>query len=218
MNYLPIIKKLSLELNLKFNPKDYSYKKITPRQYLLGIFLGGCSDPDYIKIGGKTKIERAKNIEKFTKSDLYKKQLKGRGGTVLTIKEIIKQKSNIKYIQNKKIKNELINYNNKLEKTIKRKYLVIIIDNQSLIHEFIHILLNVNRLDFSRVRNNWGINEGLVTYLEYYIQNKRLLPPKDSMNKIYYDNAIKWKELLKKAKTPQEKNKIIKKEFKNLIQ
>lgn len=218
MNHLTLIKKLSLELNLKFNPKDYSYKKISPKQYLLGIFLSGCSDPEYIKIGGKTRIERAKNIEQFIKSDLYKKQLKGRGGTVLTINEIKQQKNNLKHIHNKTLKKELINHNNKLKKTIKKKYLVIVIDYKSLIHEFIHVLLNVNKLDFSKIKNNWELNEGLVTYLEHLIQNKKLKKPKDQMNNIYYHNAIKWGKLLKNAKTPQEKNKIIKDKIKDLIQ
>lgn len=67
-------------------------------------------------------------------------------------------------------------------------------------HEWIHILLNENNLRFRKLGKNiyWKYNEGLVTYLENYLENSldrlkiKLDREKYSMQRFYY---MRGKEL-----------------------
>lgn len=81
-----------------------------------------------------------------------------------------------------------------------------------LAHELIHYLLSNNGVEFWRINSKYALwDEGLCIYLHFWATKQKLnFRDNEDMN------PNKWKELLKKTKTPFERRRIIQTKFKNL--
>ena len=223
------IKNVAKSFDLKFKPEWFRFKWIPIKYHILTEYIGDCPDPIYEKYG-KTKVQRIKNIEKFISSKDFKKCLKRFGGQVLEKKGIKEDKKLINQITNKSLKKDLLNFNSKLGKEFdeeKKLALLSITNNKKqkewqlkncLKHEWIHILLENNEILFQKInKKHWKYDEGLVTYMEVFIDQKtdKLEKMRDKedypMEKQYYIYGIIFREILKDKKTPKErKQEIIK--------
>lgn len=234
MNPKQQLKKLSKEFNLKYDPNWFNYLWISKREARYLEYIGMCFDPIYTKFG-KTAKEMIKNIEKFERSKELKKILHEYSGQAITKPEVLDNLRNCKLIKNKKLKNELTKLNKRILKNLKEKNLALLTKtnkkkekekllNSILVHEWIHLLLIKNKIYFQEKNKKlWKYDEGLVTYLEFYIK-KRLnyleytkKRTTYASNKKYYIYAIKFREILKNVKTPKEKLNLIK-ELKKKLQ
>ncbi|GBE19614.1 hypothetical protein BMS3Abin17_00338 [archaeon BMS3Abin17] len=221
------IKKIAEEFNLKYNSEWFDYIWISSRQEILTEFIGDCPDPIYIKYG-KTLNKRIENIDKFVKSLDFKKCLKRVGGQVTSRKNLKKEIKLYNKIENKKLRNELLKFHSKIgEKLKKTEYLALItktkipkwekwIMKHCLRHEWIHILLEKNKIKFQKINKKYwpydeGINEYIGAFLDEKLGDLEKFRDKEnySMEKKYWVYAIKFRELLEDKKTPKERKKTI---------
>ncbi|MAG79216.1 hypothetical protein CMI40_02470 [Candidatus Pacearchaeota archaeon] len=221
------IKKLAKEFDLKYNPKWFNYMWISKREEILTEYIGDCPDPIYIKYG-RTINERIKNIDKFVNSKDFKKCIKRYGGQVTHKKNWKKEEKLFKKIKNIELRIELLRLHDKIKQRfekidclalmtktkIKKEYDWLM--KYCLRHEWIHILLNKNKIHFQDINKKyWPYDEGLNEYLAMFLEKKlhRLEEfrkkekyPMEHKNWVY---AIKFRSLLKNAKTPKERKQEI---------
>lgn len=123
----------------------------------------------------------------------------------------------------KKIKSKLKEDNLVLLTETNNKKQKHILLNSILIHEWIHLLLIKNKIYFKSISENyWKYDGGLVTYLEFYLNNK--LSYLESIKKkikypnsrIYYIYAIKFRNWLKNCKTSKKRKQGIKQIYESL--
>jgi len=224
------IKRLSRDFDLKYNPNWFNFIWISKRHARYLEYFGMCFDPIYTRFG-KTVEKRINNIEKFEKSKEFKKIKHEFSGQAITKKEILEGIKNCNRIRNEKLKRELLELYQIIYSNLKEDNLALLTQtknkkqkeellNSILKHEWIHFLLIKNGIYFKSVSETyWKYDEGLVTYLEFYIR-KRLSYLESMKKKIkypssraYYVYAIKFRELLKDKKYPREKKKAIKEEI-----
>ena len=224
------IKHLAKDFNLKYNSKWFDYMWISKRDEIILQYIGNCHDNVYEKYGNYPG-GRIKNIAKFFNKDL-KGLSKRYGGEAYSVKSLKYQKRIIQNIRNNKIKNEIEKLLKKIEKRIITNKIALLTKTtrkkelhnmQSvLIHEWIHILLAKNKIDFNLKNYNWKYNEGLVTYLTWILEDKtyRLEDGfknfKSTFEKHYYSKAIEFRKLLKNKKTPKERKQTIMKFYNSL--
>jgi len=85
--------------------------------------------------------------------------------------------------------------------------------NDFLIHEYIHLLLIQNNIEFKNIgAEQWVLDEGLVIFMEYYIHgdSRKIMQAKseDKYTSICLDYAKKWAKILNNKK-PKERKRII---------
>ena len=176
-------------------------------------YLCMCPAPVFEKYG-KSFRKRIKNLEKFVEVDL-KKVCKKPGGAIISWKDLKKIR--------KFFKKEIFQ---KIEKgkTIKNLFVLISLPKNRfthtiLFHEWLHLLLLSNHMVFQRKRKNWELDEGLATYLQIssrlkklnisaYLK-KKIKRSKNELKKIYLEKALFFNNLLKNAKTPEERRRIL---------
>ncbi len=212
---------LSKKLGLKFNSNWFKLVWITKEQEILTEYLSDCKDGIYQKYGININ-QRLQNLEKFYNSKDYKNCIKRYGGQVFNKKSI----PGLRFLISNIIKNEQIldilndllfriKKANKfgfdkialLTETKKEKELDILC-YKILRHEWIHVLLEENRIRFK----DWRYNEGLITYFEAYLDNllscldKPLKKEKYSFNiecfkkTIYFKKVLGYKPEIKKIR------------------
>jgi len=222
------LKKLAEEFDLKFNKNWFAFIWISKKEEILIEFMWMCPDPIYMKYG-KTPYERAKNIEEFLSSKDFEECLNRFGGQVIN-KESFKKDfpSWIEEIENSTIKRSYLDIYNKIEKRLgKSEHIAILTKSEKesekdslksfvLFHEWIHILINENNLNFSySKKSNWKYNEGLVTYFQEFSEGKldkleeNVKRNNYHFQKQYYIYAIKFRDLLKDIDNPKERKKKI---------
>jgi len=222
----PQIKKIAKEFGLRYNPEWFNYMWVSKREGRYLEYMGMCWDSIYTRFG-RTIENRIENIEKFNKSKELKKIVKRVGGQAITKEEVIKGIKDCKKIQNEKLKKELLSLHKMIKLNLKENNLALLTKtknqkhqelllNSILIHEWIHLLLLKNKINFKDIsEKHWKYDEGLVTYLEYYIKNKlnHLESTKKKTKyptaKVYYIYAIKFRKLLKNKETPKERKKVL---------
>ncbi len=228
------IKKIAKEFDLKFNPEWFNYMWIPIRHEILTEYLGDCPDPVYKKYG-KTPKERIKNIDKFVNSVDFKKCLKRFGGQISDKKDLKQEEKWINQIKNERIKEEMLalhcRIKKKLAKTDKLALLTIPSNKKQkewqlkncLRHEWIHILLEQNKIHFQKINKKyWKYDEGLITYIEAFTDKKlkKLEKMRDEedypMEKQYYVYAMRFRKILENKKIPKERKQEIIKLMKEL--
>lgn len=221
------IKELAEDFDLKYNPNWFKYLWISVRHEILTEYIGTCPDPIYQKYGN-TIEQRVKNINKFVKSKDFRGCLKRYGGQVAEKRELKREEKWIRQIKDEKLRKELLKFYKKLKRQFgEANYLALLTipRNQKeedlqlnfyLKHEWIHILLNKNRIYFQEIAKQfWPYDEGINEYMGAYLDGNldKLEKFKDKedypMEKKYWDYAIKFRELLKDKNTPKERKKTI---------
>lgn len=221
------IKTLSEEFNLKFNPEWFKMIWIPRTIAVLTEYLGDCPDPTYNKYGKYPK-ERIENVNIFVNSKDFKKCLKRYGGQVSSKKDLNKKLKWIKKIKNTQIKTELLIFQKKLENYLKYcNYLALLTIPKNkkekewqlkwcLRHEWIHILLDNNKIQFREINKKYfSYDEGINCYMGAFLDNELELLEK-LMRKEHYPlekqgwkYAIKFRELLKNKSSPTIRKKVI---------
>ena len=230
------IEKIAKDFNLKYKSEWFDFIWISIRHEILTEYIGGCWDFIYKKYGKTTK-ERAKNIDKFVNSGDFKKCLKRYGGQVCDLKGIKEDIKIARLIKNIKLKKEILDFYDKIlsrlkDKNLKKIACITIPRNEKerkwqmnycLKEEWLHNLMKYNRLHYQdKKKKYWVYDEGIATYFAYYLDKKLNQLEKDKNKeklpdeKKYYIYAIKFRELLKTAKTAKERELILRKVYKNL--
>ena len=220
------LRKLAREFNLKYDKNWFDIMWISKRHARYLEYVGMCFDPIYTRFG-KTIEKRIENIDKFESSKELKKILKRYGGQAITKKEVVKGIKDCKNIKNIKLSKELLSLHKRIQLNLKEDNLALLTKTKTkqhkefllnliLIHEWIHFLLMKNNIYFKSIsEKHWKYDEGLVTYLEYYIKNRlgylESMKRKTEypMTKIYYIYAIKFRKILRDKKTPKERKQSI---------
>lgn len=216
---------LAKQFSLKYKENLFKVSFVTKRQHVILKYLTGCPAAAYVKFG-KTKREHIKRIDEFLNSNEFSSLIKEQGGCVINKKDI---QTSIKKLKNEKLKRELNSILKRLKftpfgsiiltkpETLREKRFLKTI----LFHEWIHILLNSNRIYFQRIkRKYWTLDEGLVTYLQTFYGNKKSDISKiiekqfkskkaTDLFKTYGRNALKWNKILKNKNIPEERKKAI---------
>jgi len=221
------LKKISKDFALKFDKEWFKHLWISNRLEILTEYLGTCPDPIYQKYG-KNPNERIRNLDKFVDSRDFKECLKRYGGQVAHRSELKQEEKWIKQINNKKIRKELLEFHAKLKKSFgKAKFLALVTKPRNekerkwqlsycIREEWIHILLDINKIKFQDIKKKyWPYDEGIATYFAFYLENKlnRLEKFRDKekypMEKEYYIYAIKFRQLFKNKKSPEDRKKAL---------
>ncbi len=213
MNINYKLKKLAKDFNLNYDYKKLKYLECSKEEILIRIFLSDCRDPVFVKYKNRVKA-----LNEFINSKDFKNQLKNPQACVIHKEEIKIEYNLIKNISDKKLKQKITSFYNKIKKKIGRNEKLILIwktknknslYNKVLLHELIHGLLENNKIRLK----SWKWNEGLVTYLTYHALGKKKILKKhkseDKMWKTYDNYAIKWDELFKNVNVSVEKRNII---------
>ena len=153
---------------MKFDIKIFKKNTVSKLDCILLQFITGAPFPPEFNRFGMTLKQRAKNIDRFLSSDM---SIYYGDGLVVDIAETL---GVIKNIKNQKTKKRLLVLLNgfktyageavvlgKLEKTDKRKKI-----SRVLYHEWIHVLVDYNKLTFK----DWKYNEAFTIYLEHYLK------------------------------------------------
>ncbi|MEJ2267726.1 MAG: hypothetical protein P8X70_01480 [Nanoarchaeota archaeon] len=229
------IKQIAKDFDLEYNAEWFDYIWIPKRQEILIEFIGDCPDPIYKKYG-KTTLQRIKNLDKFIQSKDFQNCIKRFGGQVAEKKDLQKEERLYKKISNKKIREELLNVYLKVKEKLKNAEQIALITKTNikkekewiekfiLKHEWIHILLYKNKIDFQKINKKyWKYDEGLVEFLGVYIdRNLDKLEkfrdeeqyPTEKQNWIY---AIKFRKLFENISNPKERKMKIKDLMRELI-
>lgn len=227
MDILSQIKEIAGNFNLKFKDEWFKFEWVSTRQEILSEYYFMCPDPIYNKYG-KNQRDRIRNFNYFVNSKDFKKCLKRYGGQVMSeFGNLKKQISKITQNNLREELNGLIESLNKkrgnsktlavltLPKNVKQKKWLL---NHCLRHEWIHILLDKNKIRFQDINKKyWPYDEGINEYLSAFLEKglSKLEKKRDNenypMEKKYFIYAIKFRELLKHCKTPPERrSKILK--------
>jgi hypothetical protein len=202
------LKNLAKEFNLKFDKRWFNFTWISKEEHVLISYIFMCPYHHYNKYG-KDCQERIKNIKRFINSPEFKKNSQQIGGQVITFsfwdnhlphsidlikeKEIKKIYSSIykKLIKVKRTSKKIALLTKTKSKLEKEKLM-----NSILLHEWMHVLLEENSL---RINRNCDYNEGLVTYLEFFLHNdlnniEEKMPPMSSGYNQIFNCAIKLRD------------------------
>ncbi len=224
VNLKPQIKKLAKDFGLKYNSNWFDYMWISKRDEIILQYIGNCLDNVYDKYGDCPE-GRIKNISKFFKNDL-KKLSKRYGGEVYSQESLEYQKMIINDISNIKIRKEIQELLIRIHKHLTSNKITLITKtnlkkekegiSRILRHEFIHILLFNNNIEFGKINKNiWMYDEGLCCYMEAYLDDTinlleaRFKKLKYPYEKQYYGYSLKYKKLLKNTKTPKQRKNVI---------
>ena len=163
------LKRLAEEFGMNFDIKIFKKNIVNEQDCLLLQFISGAPVNGFDNFGTTLK-QRAKNIDRFLASDMSLYYNRG-DGLVVDIAETL---GVIKNIKNQKTKKRLLVLLNgfktyageavvlgKPEKTDKRKKI-----SRVLYHEWIHVLVDYNKLTFK----DWKYNEAFTIYLEHYLK------------------------------------------------
>jgi hypothetical protein len=228
MTHIKRLKKLAKDFNLNFNKEWFKFVWVTKEQEILTEYLSDCRDPAYEKYGHSIK-NRMKNLGKFSKSREYKNLIKRYGGQMVSKKVIEEYKNISKRIPQKEISDKILKFSRKTSKKIGSANKIAVLTetklkkekehllNQILFHEWIHVLLEWNKLR----PKNWKYNEGLVTYLQEFsfgnLDKLEIFRDKTNYDfqKQYFIYAIKFRNLLRGIKSPAERKKKLKNISKN---
>jgi hypothetical protein len=218
------LKKLAEEFDLKFYKNWFKHIWISKKENIFLEYIWMCPDPIYNKYGTDPYV-RAKNIENFLSSEDFKKCLPRYGGQVIDKKNFKRYfLAWITKIENLEIMKAYKDIYNKINKSLTNCQKIAILTKSNkknetedlkssvLLHEWIHVLLEENNL---RIRD-WKHNEGLVTYLESFseeklkeLEKKVIFWKKYNFQKQYYIYAIKFRELLKNVPEPKRRKEEI---------
>lgn len=229
------LKKLAEDFDLKYNAEWFSHIWISTRLEILSEYIGDCPDPIYVKYG-KTPNQKIANINKFVSSKDFRDCLKRYGGQVASKSELNQELNWAKKIPNEELKREVSAFYKKLAvKLHKTSHIALLTIPKSkheeywqlkfiLRHEWIHILLSKNKIDFQKAKSKayWPYDEGINEYMGAYL-DKTLTKlekfrdkekyPMEKKNWIY---ALKFRNLLKNCKTPKERRQTLTKFLKEL--
>src|SRR4030042_3868687 len=221
------IKKLAGDFDLRYQKEWFQYLWISPREEILSEYIGDCPDSIYWRYG-KTKDDKIKNINKFISSKDFKSCLRRVGGSVASRKDMEKELILIKKIPNEEIKQEMLRYHKRIIDKLKKTERVALITKTNikkwynwlmkygLRHEWIHILLDKNKIQFQEIKKKlWHYDEGINEYLGAYLdsnldklekfRNKERYPM-EKKNWIY---AIKFRKILEGKNTPKDRKKAL---------
>lgn len=223
MNPHKQLRELARLFHLKYQKKRYVYLVCTKREIIMRNFIGGCPDPLYVQYGNTVKTDRPKALISFLNSKDYENELRKPHGCVVHRFELRKELNIISAIEDDKLRQEVqILYNKIQRKMGKNKRLSLIwnasrsekkIENEVILHEFTHELLEDNGLRLG----SWKWNEGLVTYMThvplgtYTMFEKQTKPTGKKMWDIYASYAHRWTLLLRDIKDPFERRRTINK-------
>lgn len=217
------LRRLAKEFNLRFSETWFKLIWISKRENILLEYMWMCPDPIYNKYG-KTPYERAKNIECFIDSEEFKECLGRFGGQVIERNTFKKYFPGwINEIENLEVMGELYSIYKKILGAIGMGSRIAVLTKSSkkseiekvksfvLFHEFIHILVNENKLDFK----DWRYNEGLVTYFQEFSDSnlgkleENVKRTKYDFQKQYYIYAIKFRDLFNKMNNAERRKQAI---------
>ena len=171
-NYNKIIleklKRLAEEFYMDFDANIFKKNIVSKQDCILLQFITGAPIPPEFNKFGITLKQRARNIDKFIFSDM---SLYYGDGLVVDIPETVKT---IKDIKNQKIKKKLLFLLKNFKKYSKEAVVLgrpkNIIEKKKfsgmLYHEWIHVLVEYNKLTFE----DWKYNEAFTVYLEHYLK------------------------------------------------
>lgn len=229
------LKKLAEDFNLNYNSRWFDCMWIPIRLEILSEYIGDCPDPIYTKYGKITK-EKITNINHFVNSKDFKNCLKRYGGQVASKSELSKEVSSVRKIKDKKLRSEMRAFYKKLALKLKKTpYIALLTIPKSkheekwqlkycLRHEWIHILLSRNNIDFQKTKSKayWPYDEGINEYMGAYLdKNLAKLEKLRDKQKYYMEKkdltyAIKFRKLFEKCTTPKERKTALIKFIKNL--
>ncbi len=214
------ISKLARDFDLKFNRNWFDYAWVSKKEHVLISYVLMCPYSNYSKYGDSLEKRTAK-ISKFILSSEFKKMSEEIGGQVVTFSFLDKYLPNvINMIPEDKIKKIYLSIYKKIKKfksksnkialltKIRNKEEKETLTSKILLHEWIHILLEENNL---RIGKRIEYNEGLVTYLNFFINEdlnniEKKMPPKEEGNYYQIFNcAIKFRESFKELDLPKER-------------
>jgi len=203
------LERLSKHINLKFQRKWFKVVWITKEQEILTEYLSDCRDPIYEKYG-KSLNKRIGNLEKFYQSVDYKNCIRRYGGQVIPKKSFFGFRKFVGKIKNKKVREILLEFCDKIEREFQDANKIAALtetdiekEKKALVyrilrHEWLHILLEENKIKFK----DWKYNEGLITYFEFYLDKSLGDLEKISrretyeFNKEYFRKAIYFRKCL----------------------
>lgn len=227
------LKKLAKEFDLKFNSKWFDFIWMTKRQARYLEYVGMCFDPIYTRFG-KTIEKRIKNIDTFENSRELKEIEHRFSGQAITKDEVMKGITALKNIKNHVLRKELLKTYQKIKSKLNENSLALLtipdndkekdfLLNSILLHEWIHVLLIKNKIYFQSISENyWKYDEGLVTYLEYFLSgNLNSLKPLRKNTKylsfrVYFIYALKFRKLLENVDEASERKAVLLKVIKEL--
>ncbi|MBU0760428.1 MAG: hypothetical protein KJ600_00855 [Nanoarchaeota archaeon] len=220
------IKKLTEEFGLKYNPAWFKQVWISKRHARYLEYVGMCTDPIYTRFG-KTIERRIDNIDKFENSKEFKKIKNEYSGQAITKSEVIKGIKACKKIKNKNLRKEFLDLHKKILSSLSEGNLALLTETKNireketllksyLRHEWLHLFLIKNKIYYKSISESyWKYDEGLVTYLEFYIDGKlsKLESEKKKTKyaylKKYFVYAIKFRELLKDKPNSKARKKVL---------
>lgn len=183
--------------------------------------LCGCPDPVYIRYGNKDYQNRHRALLNYIKSKEFKEECKKDQGCVISRQELRGEMRLLPKISDKTVQKEMRVFYNQIMVALKDFKRISVVSRPSkkhslsfkeiLIHEFVHILLEENKIR----PKSWKWNEGLVTYLTRYALGihhvfERKAPLTESkMWNIYAIYTHKWAKLFRNIRSPQERVKVI---------
>jgi len=163
------LKTLAKRFSLKYNSRILNLNIVSKKELVMINYLNNC--PDYNKFGRGN--ERVKNIEKFLSSKLFMKSIKKQGGCVINKKDFINKVKNIRNLNIRKKYEKII-------KKMKGKNLVVYVSKPTnikerkfvetiILHEWIHILLNYNKINLQKINPKfWILEDGLVNFIQHH--------------------------------------------------
>lgn len=221
------IKRIAKEFGLKYNATMFKYAWVPVRHEILSEYIGLCPDPVYQKYG-KTGKQRAENIGRFVSSKDFQKCMKRYGGQALQKSEMRQNERLAGKIKDVSLRNELLGFYRKLRDVLGKAGFIALLTiprNKKekdwqlrfcLRHEWIHILLGINKIQFQKInRGYWAYDEGINEYMTAFIDGKLgiLEKLKDRekypIEKKYFSYAMKFRKLLRKKKSPEERIRAI---------
>lgn len=210
------IQTISERLNLDFDKKWFDFVWVTKEQEVLTVYLSDCRDEVYEKYGHEIS-ERVDNLEKFYSSQDYQNLIKICGGQMISKDSFSGYREFVSEFKSEEIKNILLDFCDRVDSKIGSLEKVAVLTetddereknrllNGILSHEWIHVLLEQNNLR----PKNWKYNEGLVTYLDYFMRERlsdleeHEKTMQSDFGREYFRNAIFFRDLVKEI--PEEK-------------
>lgn len=210
------IQTLSKRLKLDFDKNWFDFVWVTKEQEALTVYLSDCRDEVYEKYGHEIS-ERVDNLEKFYNSQDYQNLIKICGGQMISKDSFSGYREFVNEFKNGEIKRILLDFCSRVDEKIGNLEKVAVLTetddekeenrllNGILSHEWIHVLLEKNNLR----PKNWRYNEGLVTYIDYFMRERlndleeHEKTMQSDFGREYFRNAIFFRDLVKEI--PDEK-------------
>ena len=221
------IKKIAKEFGLKYKSIWFNLIWINSSEETILEYISECQDPIYNKYG-KTIKKRITNIERFINSDDFKHCLKRYGGQVISKNELNRQLNVYRKIKNNKLRLDLVSLGNKIRKNLGKGNFITLLTKTKILkekekimkdilrHEWIHVLLKENNINFKDINKRyWPYDEGLDEYMVCFIDGNlnKLEKFRDSENypleKKNWIYAIKFKKLFRDKDSVEKRRKSI---------